>query len=103
MPDVGFLKAPGKLQQDAMSTKGRPLMGFLDRAREKAEELAKQAKPAAQQAREKAGPMVQQAREKAGPMAEKMREGTGRAAKNLKQSADSFREGYRGDKDKPTT
>jgi hypothetical protein len=45
--------------------------------------------------------MVHQAREKAGPMAEKVREGTGKAAKNLKQSADSFREGYRG-KDKPS-
>lgn len=84
-------------------------MGFLDHAKESAEQFAKQARPAAQRAREKAGPMLaqvrekaEQARQKAGPMLAQAREKAGQAAKNLKQSAGSFREGYTGDKDKPT-
>lgn len=66
-------------------------MGFLDRAKEKAEELAKQAKPAAERAKVKAT-----------PMAEKMRDRTGKAAQSLKDSAVGFRDGLNGD-DKPPT
>jgi hypothetical protein len=65
-------------------------MGFLDRAKEKAEELAKQARPAAEQAKVKAK-----------PMADKLRDRTGKAAKSLKDSAEGFRGGLRGDDDPP--
>lgn len=65
-------------------------MGFLDRAKEKADELARQAKPKAEQARAKAK-----------PMAEKLRDRSGKAAKSLKDSADGFREGWRDDDETP--
>ena len=45
-------------------------MGFLDDAKAKAEELARQARPKIDQAREKAGPLAQQAREKAEELAQ---------------------------------
>lgn len=67
-------------------------MGFLDRAKQKAEELAKQAKPAAEQAKLKAK-----------PMGEKVRDRSGKAAKALKETADGFREGLRGDEEPPST
>ena len=62
------------------------LMGFLDKAKAKAEELAKQAKPA-----------MQQAKEKAGPMADKMKEGAGQAAKKAKAKADEMRDNRKTD------
>ena len=48
-------------------------MGFLDRAREKAEELSKKAKPMAEELSKKAKPMAENAMEKAKPYAEKAR------------------------------
>lgn len=60
-------------------------MGFLDRAKEKAEELAKQAKP-----------MAEQAREKAKPMAEKVKDGSVKVAKSAKDKAEDLRNKQRG-------
>jgi hypothetical protein len=64
-------------------------MSFLDRAKERAEELAKKAKPMAENAVEKAKPMAEKAKEKAGQMAER-----------AKESASGFRDGLHGDDDK---
>jgi F0F1-type ATP synthase membrane subunit b/b' len=61
-------------------------MSFLDRAKERAEELAKKAKP-----------MAETAREKAKPMAEKAKEQAGRVAEKAKDSASSFRQGLHND------
>ena len=64
-------------------------MGFLDKARAKAEELAKTAKPKAEEAKQKAG-----------PLAEKMKAKAAEVGKSLKGSAENFRDGYKeGDKD----
>jgi hypothetical protein len=64
-------------------------MSFLDRAKERAEELAKKAKPMAENAKEKAKPMAEKAKERAGQMAER-----------AKESASGFRDGLHGDDDK---
>jgi hypothetical protein len=87
---------------DENVNRGR-LMGFLDKAKAKAEELAKQAKPAMQQAKEKAGPMAAQAREKAKPMAEKMKDSAEQAAKKAKAKADEMRENRKTDDSPPPT
>ena len=65
-------------------------MGFLDRAKAKAEELAEKAKPAAENAREKAK-----------PMAEKLKDRSVKAAGQLKETAENFREGLQGKDDEP--
>jgi hypothetical protein len=78
-------------------------MGFLDRAKDKAEELAKQAKPAAERARmragelaKQAGPAAERAREKAKPAAKQAVERAKPVAKKLRQTAEGFRDGLQG-------
>jgi vacuolar-type H+-ATPase subunit H len=50
------------------------IMGFLDNAKAKAEQLAQQAKPKLEQAREKAEPYVAQAKVKAEQAAQSVRD-----------------------------
>ncbi|BBF99695.1 MULTISPECIES: antitoxin [Pseudonocardia] len=49
-------------------------MGFLDKAREAAENALEKAAPHLEKAKEKAGPHLEKAREKAGPLVEKAAE-----------------------------
>ena len=89
-------------------------MGFLDRMKDKGEELQrkaapkldelqKKAGPKLDELREKAGPRVDELREKAGPLAEKAKDRAGKMANTAKESAQGLREGLRGDEDKPGT
>ena len=78
-------------------------MGFLDRARDKAEELAKQTKPAAERARlragelaKQAGPAAERARERAKPAAKQAVEKAKPVAKKLRETAEGFRDGLQG-------
>ena len=66
-------------------------MSFIDKAKAKLEEVAKDAKPKAEALREKAK-----------PMAEKLQEKAGEALDSAKKSAEAFREGHSG-KDEPPT
>ena len=80
---------PGGVRLESLPYEKETAMGFLDRAKEKADELAKQARPMAEQAKDKAGPMARQAKDKAGPMAKQAkREGrAGRAVAARAQQA----------------
>jgi uncharacterized protein YjbJ (UPF0337 family) len=78
-------------------------MGFADRARGKAEELAKQAKPAAEKARvragelaKQAGPAAERARERAKPAAKQAVEKAKPLAAKLRETAEGFRDGLQG-------
>jgi hypothetical protein len=75
-------------------------MGFLDRARDRAEELSKKAKPMAEQLKERATPMAEKVKDKATPFAEKVKDKTEQAAKSAIHTAAEFRQGLHGD-DKP--
>jgi len=72
-------------------------MGFLDRAKERAEELAKKAKPMAEDLSKKAKPAAENMREKAKPMAKTLGEKASALAAQAKKSAEEFRGGLHGD------
>lgn len=76
----------------------RGSMGFMDRMKERAEELQKKAAPKAQELREKAGPKAEELREKAKPYAEKAKERAGEMAQNAKKSAQNLRDELKDDK-----
>ena len=61
-------------------------MGLLDRAKERAEEAAKKARP-----------LADQVKEKAKPIAANLKERAEQAAKSAKDSAESFRDGLHND------
>ena len=73
-------------------------MGFMDRMKERAEDLQKKAVPKAQELREKAGPKAEELRVKAKPFAEKAKERAGEMAQNAKKSAQGFRDELKDDK-----
>jgi hypothetical protein len=61
-------------------------MSFMDRAKEKADELAKKAKPMADELAKKARPMAEDLAKKAKPAAEQLRERATTMAQNAKKS-----------------
>ena len=78
-------------------------MGFLDRAKERAEELSKKAKPMAEDLSRKAKPAAENLREKAKPMAKSLGERAATLAHQAKKSAEEFRGGLHGDDASPST
>ncbi len=78
-------------------------MSFLDRMKDKTEELQKKAAPKIEELREKAGPKVEELQKKAGPLADKAKDRAGKMAATAKESAQGLREGLRGEDAKPGT
>ncbi|WP_375500386.1 hypothetical protein [uncultured Jatrophihabitans sp.] len=78
-------------------------MGFLDRMKDKTDELQKKAAPKLDELRVKAGPKVEELQKKAAPLAEKAKDRAGKVAATAKESAQGLREGLRGDDEKPGT